>query len=242
MIQYYAPDIDSTLTLPEEEARHAIKVLRHGTGDLLQAVDGRGNIYEVRLLSTDPRHAAVDIVSATPQPRQWPTRITVAVAPTKNIDRMEWLVEKLTEMGVDEIVPVRCERSERRECRPDRLRRIAVSAMKQSLKATLPAIADMTPLRQFLDSDRSQLRYVAYCDEAVAPRRLLAGVYTPVAESVSILIGPEGDFSPQEITAAIKAGFIPVSLGDTRLRTETAAVAACWAIHIINQTRQCSTI
>ncbi|MDE6540956.1 MAG: RNA methyltransferase, partial [Muribaculaceae bacterium] len=170
------------------------------------------------------------------QPRVWPADIAVAVAPTKHIDRMEWLVEKLVEIGVDRITPLRCARSERKEINAERLRKIAVSAMKQSLKALLPRVDDMTPISQYLaePSAAGEQRFVGYCDESVVERRLLARAYTPGAP-VRILIGPEGDFSPAEISEALAAGYTAVTMGDNRLRTETAALVGCDTIHIANQ-------
>ena len=148
MIQFFAPDIASTQMLPEEEARHAIKVLRSHPGDILTIVDGRGMRYTCRLLSDNPRHADIEIISTEHQPPVWHTDITLAVAPTKNADRMEWLIEKVVEIGVNRIVPLLCRHSERKVMKTDRLERIAVSAMKQSLKATLPVIGPLTPHRR----------------------------------------------------------------------------------------------
>ena len=148
MIQFYAPDIAETLTLPESDSRHAVKVLRMTEGEELQVIDGRGNVYTCRLVDAHPKRAGVEIAECRRQPLPWSQQIVVAVAPTKHMDRMEWLVEKLTETGVNRIVPLLCDRSERREIKTERLEKIAVSAMKQSLKAVLPVIDPMTPLRQ----------------------------------------------------------------------------------------------
>jgi 16S rRNA (uracil1498-N3)-methyltransferase len=159
----------------------------------------------------------------------------VAVAPTKHSDRIEWLVEKLVEIGVDRITPLRCMRSERRDINAERLRKIAVAAMKQSLKALLPRVDEMTPLTAYLAEAAAsgEQRFVGYCD-ADTERRLLARAYSPGAP-VRLLIGPEGDFAPEEIAAALRAGYAPVTMGDNRLRTETAALTACDTIHIVNQ-------
>ena len=234
MIRFYAPDIEQSPLLPESDSQHCCRVLRMQSGDEIEIVDGRGSLYRCRIINAHSKRTEVEVIERVAMPAVWPCRITVAVAPTKHLDRMEWLVEKLVEIGVDRIVPVRCMRSERKEIKVERLEKIAVSAMKQSLKAVLPAIDEMTPLPRFLETvapdDR---RFVAYCDDWVE-RRLLAREYKP-GDSVSVLIGPEGDFSPEEIHAAIDAAFIPVSLGDNRLRTETAALVACDTMHIINQ-------
>lgn len=234
MIRFYAPDILATAKLPAEESAHAIRVLRRRIGDEVEAVDGRGNLYRCRLLTDDHRGATVEIVETLELPKVWKPSITVAVAPTKHADRMEWLVEKLVEIGVDRIVPLRCARSERKEIKTERLVKIAVSAMKQSLKAVLPKIDDTTPLKDFLKENQSGCRFVGYCDENTE-RRLLAQAYLPGSDA-TILIGPEGDFSPEEIKACIDAGYVPVTMGDNRLRTETAALVGCDTIHIVNQT------
>ena len=234
MIQFYAPDIQTSLTLPEDDAKHCLRVLRKSVGDLVEVVDGNGFRYTCRLLSDNPRKAAVEIVDRIEVARTWDTEITVAVAPTKNMDRMEWLVEKLTEVGVDRIIPLLCRHSERKEIKEERLRRIAVSAMRQSLKATLPDILPMTPLKEVVSGFEADSKFIAYCDPSI-PRQLLAKVYEPSVKSCVVLIGPEGDFSPEEIRMSLDAGYIPISLGDSRLRTETAAFCACDTIHIINQ-------
>lgn len=226
MIRFYAPDILETAKLPAEDSGHAVRVLRRRVGDEVEVVDGRGGLYICRLVT-------VQVVERRELPKVWKPNITVAVAPTKHNDRMEWLVEKLVEIGVDRIVPVRCERSERKEIKTERLQKIAVAAMKQSLKAVLPCIDDTTPLSSFLKEDFAGERFVGYCD-AATERRLLATAYTPGTD-VAILIGPEGDFSPAEIQSAIAAGFVPVTMGDNRLRTETAALVGCDTIHIVNQ-------
>lgn len=235
MIRFYAPEAEHTGLLPADESAHAVRVLRHRAGDIIEAVDGGGQLLRCRLLDADPRGASVEIVERVELPKVWKPFITVAVAPPKNADRMEWLVEKLVEIGVDAIVPVRCERSERRDIKTDRLHRIAVSAMKQSLKAALPAISDTQPLTDFLalSAATQACRMVGYCD-VDTPRLLMARAYTPGSDA-TVLIGPEGDFTPTEIAAARQSGFIAVTMGDNRLRTETAALVAAETIHIVNQ-------
>lgn len=234
MIQFYAPDIADTLILPEDDAKHCLKVLRKSVGDIVEVVDGRGTRYKCRLTSDNPRKATVEITESVAVPPSWGTDITVAVAPTKNMDRMEWLVEKLTEIGVNRIVPLLCRHSERKEIKADRLQRIAVSAMKQSLKATLPDIRPMTPIKNAIADLNAEAKFIAYCDPSI-PRILFAKAYNPQVRSCVVLIGPEGDFDPDEIRLAFDNGYSPISLGDSRLRTETAALCACDTIHIINQ-------
>jgi len=233
MIRFYAPDIASTLTLPENDSGHCVRVLRMRSGDSIEVVDGAGSLHRCILREADRCHATVDIVETVRLPKVWTGSITIAIAPTKHNDRMEWLVEKLVEIGVDRIVPLRCRHSERKDINTDRLAKIAVSAMKQSLKAVLPQIDPMTPFRDFIGSCGSGQRFIAYCDPLI-PRRLLARELHPDTE-VTVLIGPEGDFSPEEIHMALDDGWIPATLGDNRLRTETAALVACDTFQIINQ-------
>ena len=233
MIRFYAPDVATTCQLPESDSAHCVRVLRMRAGDALEVVDGRGNLYCCVLVDASPRAASVEIHRVVALPKVWTANITIAVAPTKNSDRIEWLVEKLVEVGVDRIVPLRCRHSERKTINVERLNKIAVSAMKQSLKAVLPRIDDMTPIADYLRDERAASRFVAYCDDTVE-RRLLAREYRPGVDT-AILIGPEGDFDPEEINTAITAGWVPVTLGDNRLRTETAALVACDTCHIISQ-------
>ncbi|MDE5567136.1 MAG: 16S rRNA (uracil(1498)-N(3))-methyltransferase [Muribaculaceae bacterium] len=237
MIRFYAPDINQSTFLPESDSQHCCRVLRMQAGDCIEIVDGRGALYKCRIAMAHNKRTEVEIIERIDLPPVWQYNITVAVAPTKHLDRMEWLVEKLVEIGVNRIVPIRCMRSERKELKTERLEKIAVSAMKQSLKAVVPRIDEMMSLQSFLTSvDKSDQRFVAYCDDWVE-RRLLAREYRP-GSSVTVLIGPEGDFSPEEIKMTIDDGFVPVTLGDNRLRTETAALVACDTFHIINQAFQ----
>ena len=236
MIQFYAPDIATLPVLPETDSQHCVRVLRMREGDKVQVVDGAGRRYNCTIALAHSKHTALQVESVEEQPRVWPCDISVAVAPTKHLDRMEWLVEKLVEIGVDRITPLRCARSERKDINCERLRKIAVAAMKQSLKAVLPRIDDMMPLAAYLaeEAGEGEQRFAGYCDEDVVTRRLLARSYEP-GRPVRILIGPEGDFSPAEISEILAAGYTAVTMGDNRLRTETAALVACDTVHIINQ-------
>ena len=209
-----------------------MKVLRMREGDELEVVDGRGNLYRCRITMAHDKHCAVDITGSTPQPPHWQHAIVLGVAPTKMLDRMEWMTEKCVEMGVDRIVPLRCQNSERTVLKTERLSKIMVSAMKQSLKTTLPRLDEMTPLKSLLDEPWPGERYIAYCDAELPreQRQPLAALYGGGSD-VMVLIGPEGDFSPEEVDMALAAGFKPVTLGQSRLRTETAAVVACATIH-----------
>lgn len=232
MIIFYAPDIQACPELPEEESGHAVRVLRHVEGDEVEVVDGEGTWYHCRITAAHPKHCGVEIISQRPDPH-WPYRVEIGIGPTKNLDRMEWWLEKATEMGLDRFVPLRCRFSERKELKTERMRKIAVSAMKQSLKATLPEICEMTDIRRFVEEPFEGQKFIAHCMED-KPRQLLAQLIGK-GQNVRILIGPEGDFSPEEVEMALSNGYLPVSLGDQRLRTETAALSSVNTIHIINQ-------
>ncbi len=233
MIRFYAPDIATDPVLPENDSHHCVKVLRMQSGDSMEIIDGKGGLYHCRMLEPHSKHATVEVIRCERLPLPWSYNLTVAVAPTKNMDRMEWLTEKLTEIGINTIVPVLCARSERKEIKTERLEKIAVSAMKQSLKAVLPDVMPMTQLKTFLETCKASQRFIAYCDSETDRKDMIgiAGNKTDTA----ILIGPEGDFTADEVALARQHGFEPVTLGDNRLRTETAALYAASAIHIINQ-------
>lgn len=233
MIRFYSPDIARTRQLTEEDSKHCVRVLRHTAGDEIEVVDGCGNLYRCTLTNPDPRAAKVEITEVVAMPKPWQGRVIVAVAPTKNPDRIEWLVEKLTEMGVDEIILMRCDRSERKELKLSRLERILVSAMKQSLKTTLPGLVEMSSFKDVVNYlTPVQQKFIAYCDESVGKSHLCREIKQ--GESVAVLIGPEGDFSPDEVKTALHAGFVPVTLGECRLRTETAALMAVAMFHTVN--------
>lgn len=234
MIQFFAPDIAETHLLPEGESQHCVKVLRHTEGDEITVTDGKGHRYRCSIIAAHPKHTAVEIEETESIPVFWPAPITVAVAPTKHLDRMEWLTEKLSEIGFDRLVPLQCRWSERKDIKTERLKKIAVSAMKQSLKAVVPEISPMTPFKRFVEQTRDiPQRFIAHCEKD-KPRTLLATAFKTGMET-AIMIGPEGDFSPEEISFALESGWIPVSLGDARLRTETAAFVACQTFHTLNQ-------
>lgn len=234
MIQFFAPDIATNPVLPETESQHLVKVLRAQPGDCVEVIDGKGCAYTCELVDAHRKHSMLRIVEKRQRPLPWAHQIVIGVAPTKHLDRMEWLVEKLTEIGINSFIPLLCQRSERREIKPERLEKIAVSAMKQSLKAVLPRIAPMTPVREVIASCTAEQKFICYCADDVEQRLLLARELRPGAD-VTILVGPEGDFTPHEVQAAFHAGFKPVTLGDNRLRTETAALCAASTIHTINQ-------
>lgn len=238
MIQFFAPDIAETLTLPESDSAHAARVLRLKAGDEIQVIDGNGTAYRCRIVSPHQRHTLVDIISSEPMPLPWQQDLVIAVAPTKHLDRMEWLVEKAVETGVNRIIPLLCRHSERRELKTERLEKIAVAAMKQSLKAVMPVIDHLTPVEEVIASFADHQRFIAYCDRTI-PRRLLACEYKSDRHAIA-MIGPEGDFSTEEIRASLDIGWIPVSLGPCRLRTETAALTALQTFHILDQASTCN--
>ncbi len=230
---FYTPDIEHVRELPEEESMHCARVLRLSEGEEITLTDGKGNFYRAVLIRAHQKHCAVEIQSVTRQPRLWPVKIHMAVAPTKNMDRIEWFAEKATEIGVDALTLLRCRYSERKEVKTERIQKILVSAMKQSLKATLPDLTPMTDFKRFVSQPFDGQKFIAYCGEA-QEKKTLKQRYRP-GEDVLILIGPEGDFSEEEVALAFENGFMPVSLGESRLRTETAALAACHTIHVLNQ-------
>ena len=236
MHRFYCPDIAETLTLGEDDSKHCVKVLRMSEGDTIEVVDGNGNLYTCRISMAHPKRCAIEVLDMEQQPPHWGHRIVLAIAPTKNLDRIEWLVEKCVEMGVDRIIPLRCHNSERTVLKTERLKKIMVAAMKQSLKATLPQLDEMTSIMDVIAEGVEGTRCIAYCD-AMLPReqrRTLPSVYRPGSD-VMVLIGPEGDFSPEEVQAATAAGFVPVTLGESRLRTETAGLMAVASIHAMDQ-------
>lgn len=233
MIQFYAPDIEKNPILPESDSQHCVRVLRMKSGDMIEVIDGKGCRYECKILDAHQKRTRVEIINKQDMPLSWINNITIAVAPTKHMDRMEWLVEKLTEVGVNQIIPLLCRYSERKEIKTERLEKIAISAMKQSLKTVLPTIQQMTNINKVICECNATQKFIAYCDQSI-PRILFSKEYVADKDTI-ILIGPEGDFSQDEIKLALENGFKPISLGDNRLRTETAALVACNTCHIINQ-------
>ncbi len=231
---FYAPDIvPPHHTLSEEESKHCVRVLRLGVGDELHLTDGRGNLYRCRVTDPNPKRCAVETVETIAEYGRMPYGLTLAVAPTKNIERFEWFLEKATEVGVTRIVPVECDHSERRIIKYDRELRVITSAVKQSLKAYHPVLDELTPLHRLIASPFDGRKFIAHCDDNAADRRYLASEIGK-NENILILIGPEGDFSPEEINFALENGFEPVTLGPQRLRTETAAVTAAVMAAVVN--------
>jgi 16S rRNA (uracil1498-N3)-methyltransferase len=228
---FYQPHIkDGNHTLDADESRHCIKVLRKKTGDPITVVDGRGMFYDAILTDDNFGQCGFKIIREIAEPPR-SFSIHVAVAPPKNTDRIEWFVEKSTEIGIDKISFIQCDHSERTNLKLDRILRIAVTAMKQSLKASLPAIHELVEFSDFLKSRPEKEKFIAHVDPA-NPRHLKKVASS--STSYCVLIGPEGDFSMPELELAEQTGFKKVNLGKSRLRTETAALVACHTLNLLN--------
>ena len=225
---FYCPDIKADMELPQEEAGHCLRVLRMKEGDSLRITDGKGTFYNAVINATQGKRCMVHIWSEEHQEPLWNGHLHIAMAPTKLMDRNEWFVEKAVEIGVDEITFLKTEHSERDVIKMERIEKIAVSAMKQSQKATLPVLNGMTAFRSFVERGFGCDKFIAHCEPG--SKVLLQDAVVPGHDTV-VLIGPEGDFSPVEIDLALRAGFRPISLGPSRLRTETAALVS---VHIMN--------
>lgn len=230
---FYTPDITSEFyTLSEEESKHCIRVLRLQPSDLVYLLDGRGGFYTAEIFTAHPKKTLLRILSHETEYGKRNHYLHIAVAPTKNLDRLEWFLEKATEVGIDEITPVICERSERKEVKTDRLNRIITSAVKQSIKAYHPRLNEPVRLKDLMNAGFPGQKFIAHCLEQ--DKQFLSGQIEKNG-SYLVLIGPEGDFTPGEVDAALASGFRPVTLGTSRLRTETAALAACFEINFLNR-------
>ena len=224
---FYVPDAAQQTELPSEEAMHALRVLRLKSGDEMFLMDGEGNYYRAQVTIAATHRCFYEILEKMPQERQWQGRVQLAIAPTKMMDRIEWMVEKATEIGVDEVSFLNCQFSERRLVKTTRLEKIAVSAMKQSHKAFKPEINEMVAFKSFINAPREGRRYIAHCYEEVPRSYLFEELQkTDGKEDATVMIGPEGDFSIEEVKMAVEAGWISVHLGESRLRTETAGLSA----------------
>jgi len=222
---------DNIAILPDEEARHCIASLRRKAGDPIQFVDGKGGLYSGILLEASKKRCSIRIVEKEQTAMVPEVRLHMAIAPTKNIARFEWFLEKATEIGITEVTPLLCFHSERRKLRFDRLERIVMSAMKQSAKAWLPKINELTSFKDLITQETAAQKFIAHCHKS--EKTPLKDSCTPKSD-VFILIGPEGDFSEEELGMAFDNSFKPVSLGNSRLRTETAGLAACHTVNLIN--------
>ena len=231
---FYNPDITENtaqLAFSREESRHIVKVLRKSTGDKLFVTNGKGWLFTAELNLADIKNCLATITEKTFQDGR-DYNIHLAVAPTKMNDRYEWFLEKATEIGIDTITPIICDHSERKVVKLDRFEKIMQAAMKQSLHYYLPLLNEPIPLKTFITQQHKGDCFIAHCEET--DKKSLKQVIKPKTD-VTILIGPEGDFSPKEIELALKNNFIPITLGHTRLRTETAAIVACHTVALINE-------
>jgi 16S rRNA (uracil1498-N3)-methyltransferase len=232
MYLFYTPSIEMEHFLSEEESAHCIRVLRYTRGDEILLTDGRGNTYKARISNPHPKHCEFEIIRSERQQKPHDFYLHIAIAPTKNIERMEWMVEKCTEIGIDEITLLLCRFSERKQIRTDRLEKIILSAAKQSLTPYLPKLNPLTDYNTFINNAHEETRFIAHCykeDKRELKTEIQKG------RSCLVLIGPEGDFSEEEVKNALAKGFIPVSLGNSRLRTETAGVVACHTAILMNE-------
>jgi 16S rRNA (uracil1498-N3)-methyltransferase len=230
---FYTPTLDPEFfSLSEEESRHITKVLRLAEGDHIFLTDGCGTLCEAVILNAQGKKC---LIQCGPLKHEYDKRnfhLHIAIAPTKNIDRFEWFLEKATEIGIDEITPLFCAHSERTHTKTERLQKVLVAAIKQSLKAYLPKLNEPVDFSAFIKVKTAGSRFIAYCETGNEAE--LQRVYQKGSDSL-ILIGPEGDFSPEEVGKAINQEFIPISLGKSRLRTETAGVVACHTINLLNR-------
>ena len=233
---FYVPDAAQVNELPADEAMHAMRVLRLKGGDELFLMDGVGNFYRAQVTIAATHHCYYEILEVLPQERQWKGHFHLAIAPTKMMDRIEWMVEKATEVGVDEISFLNCAFSERRVVKNPRIGKIIVSAMKQSHKAWKPVLNEMSTFAHFIEQPRSGVKYIAHCYDEIPRVNLFDELRkTPDETEMTVLIGPEGDFSIDEVRQAVDHGYQSVSLGTSRLRTETAGLSAVMMMQLSKQ-------
>ena len=224
---FYVPDAAHVTELPPQEARHAVSVLRLKAGDEIFLMDGKGSFYQANVTLAATNHCMYDIVKALPQQKTWKGHVHLAIAPTKMMDRMEWMIEKMTEVGFDEITFLNCRYSERKQLRIDRLEKIVIAAMKQSRKAWKPVVHPIMIFQDFINQQREGGLYIAHCYTEIARKDFLNEIQQANdQQDITILVGPEGDFSIDEVHQALEKGFSSVSLGQNRLRTETAGLVS----------------
>lgn len=224
---FYTPEAPISQELPEEEAAHAVRVLRLQAGDEMMLMDGHGNFFRAEVTMASQKHCLYRVIETLPQQPQWKGHLHLAIAPTKMMERMEWFIEKAVEIGVDEVSFLNCQFSERKVLKLPRVDKIAVSAMKQSRKAWKTQLNDMESFKAFISREHAGRKYIAHCYDEIARTYLYSELSQPSdSDDALVLIGPEGDFSIDEVRMAIDYGFISVHLGDSRLRTETAGLSA----------------
>jgi len=232
---FYNPSIDKNtheITFDKIESRHVIKVLRKKEGDHIYLTNGKGDLFHCKISIANDKKCLISVVNIEQKKQHRKYYLHLAIAPTKNNDRLEWFLEKATEIGIDEITPIICDNSERKFIKLERLKKIIISAMKQSLKFHLPKLNEVVTLSEFLKYNQTQGKYIAHCVEN--EKQLMKDVLLP-QESSTILIGPEGDFSFSEIEKSLQKGYTPITLGEARLRTETAALVSVMNVSFINQ-------
>ncbi len=232
---FYNPDItklSTEFTFDKNESRHIVKVLRKNEGDHLSITNGKGFLFTVEIIRANDKKCTVKIISSEEVKKSWNYHLHVAIAPTKMNDRYEWFVEKATEIGIDEITPIICDNSERKILKTERIQKVIISAAKQSLKYTFPKLNNPIKFSDFIKQDQNGLKLIAHCEDS--DKNSLKNLIKP-QQDITVLIGPEGDFSLKEIELALRHKFIPLSLGKSRLRTETAGIVVCNAISIINE-------
>ncbi len=232
---FYVPDAEQQSELPQEEAQHAVRVLRLTAGDEMFLMDGKGNFYHAEVTMTSNKHCQYRILETLPQNRTWRGHIHLAIAPTKDMGRIEWMVEKATEMGFDEITFLNCKFSERKQIRTDRIEKIVISAMKQSRKAWKPVVNEMVSFNAFMQHCTEGERMICHCYNEVERPDLYPILQNLSAEGadVTIMVGPEGDFSIDEVILAVERGWQSVTLGNSRLRTETAGLSAVFMANLL---------
>jgi len=232
---FYNPEIQETtkeIIFDKVESAHIVRVLRKKESDILHITNGKGFLFDAKIVIANDKKCLASIIKTEQKPKPWNYYLHIAIAPTKNNDRIEWFLEKATEIGIDEITPIICSNSERRVVKTDRFEKIIQSAMKQSLKFTLPKLNEPIKFTEFINQKFEGKICIAHCEEQA--KSLLKTVINP-SEKVTILIGPEGDFSSDEIKKALLKDFTPISLGESRLRTETAGLVAVNLVSFINQ-------
>lgn len=230
---FYSSDInpeEQQFTFSKEESKHIVRVLRKKEGDSLAITNGKGDLFHVEVTLADQKNCIVQIKSVEQQ-QHHNYKLHIAIAPTKMNDRMEWFLEKATEIGIDEITPIFCDNSERKVIKKERFEKIIQSAMKQSLQMQLPKLNDAISFKEFITKQHNDQLFIAHCEEQ--SKKALHTELKPI-QNYTILIGPEGDFSNKEIKTALAKNFTPVTLGNTRLRTETAGIVACHTVALIN--------
>lgn len=229
---FYTPDIKGdTYTLSEQESKHAVRVLRLKHNNEVKLTDGVGTMYTAKVADPHPKRCTLTVLSSLTEYGKRPYYLHIAIAPTKNIDRLEWFLEKATEIGIDEITPIVSSHSERKVVKEERLDKVIVAAMKQSIKGYKPVLNPLVGFSNFLKQERTGKLCIAHCNNT---KKTTFKNMCEANKHITILIGPEGDFSETEVNEAIKVGAIPVSIGESRLRTETAGVIACHTLNLLS--------